>query len=199
MAVRTHPGGDHDRLGDDPTVDPGLAVGGIGEHIRERLVIQRAGPPRGHLAVQLGADPRHLALGHPGAAHRDHQIIDPTRGHPFDVGLHDHRVQRDVDTSSGGQQRGEERPGSGLGDLHRHIPNAGRDDLVAGPVALRCPGLGALVRAGADHRGRLRLDQLLQHRRQQPAHQLTTIAGLHRLDQCEQGRLIQGHRVCSSP
>ncbi len=69
---------------------------------------------------------------------------------------------------------------------------------TAGAVAVRGAGLGALVRAGADHRGRLRPDQLLQHRRQQPAHQPATIGGLHRLDQREQGRLIQGHRVCSS-
>jgi hypothetical protein len=195
VAVRAHSGGDHHGLGHDPAVDSGLAVGGIGEHIRERLVVQWAGPPRGHLTVQLGADAGHLALGHPGAAHRDHQVVDPACGHPFDVGLHDHRVQGDVDASAGGQQGREERPGAGLGDLDRHIPHPRGQGLVAGAVALRRAGLRALMQTGADHRGRLRLDQLLQHRREQPAHQLTAIRGLHRLDQREQGRLIQGHRV----
>jgi len=41
-AVTTHPGGDHDGLGDHPAVDPGLAVGGVDEHIGEALAGQGA-------------------------------------------------------------------------------------------------------------------------------------------------------------
>jgi hypothetical protein len=56
-AIATHAGGDHHRLGDDPAVDPGLAVSGIHKHIGEGLPGQRPlGEPL-DLAVQVGADP----------------------------------------------------------------------------------------------------------------------------------------------
>jgi hypothetical protein len=55
-------GGDHDGLGDHPPVDPGLAVGRVQEHIRERQVAQRPVPEGGELLVQVRADPAHLAL-----------------------------------------------------------------------------------------------------------------------------------------
>jgi hypothetical protein len=56
-------GGDHDRLGHDAVVDPGLAIGGIEEHVREGLLGQATVAKRAHLGVQVGADPAHLALG----------------------------------------------------------------------------------------------------------------------------------------
>ena len=60
-AVSPDAGGDHDRLGHDPVVDPGLAVGGVQEHVGERLLGQAAVAERAHLGVEVGADPRHLA------------------------------------------------------------------------------------------------------------------------------------------
>jgi hypothetical protein len=45
-AVAADPGGHHHRLGDHPTVDPGLAIGGVHEHIREDLAGQRPVPER---------------------------------------------------------------------------------------------------------------------------------------------------------
>jgi hypothetical protein len=62
-AVAAHPGGDHHRLGDHPAVDPGLAVGGVHEHIGEALAGQRAVPKGADLGIQVGADPAHLGLG----------------------------------------------------------------------------------------------------------------------------------------
>ena len=64
--VGADPGGDHHGLGHDPPIDPGLAVGGVEEHVRERGVGQRPVPERADLLVQVSADPRHLALGDPG-------------------------------------------------------------------------------------------------------------------------------------
>ena len=58
--VGANPGGDHDRLGDHPPVDPGLAVGRVQKHIRERRRGQRPVPKRRDFLVQVGADPRHL-------------------------------------------------------------------------------------------------------------------------------------------
>jgi hypothetical protein len=40
VPVGGHPGGDHHGLGDDPAVDPRLAVGSVQEHVGERLLGQ---------------------------------------------------------------------------------------------------------------------------------------------------------------
>jgi hypothetical protein len=56
--VGGHPGGDHHRLRHHPTVDAGLAVGGIEKHIRKRLPRQGPVAERADLGIQVGADPR---------------------------------------------------------------------------------------------------------------------------------------------
>src|SRR4051795_12734041 len=60
--VGGHAGGDHHRPGDHPATYPGLAVGGIEEHVRDRLFVQRAAAPGGDLGVEAGADPAYFAL-----------------------------------------------------------------------------------------------------------------------------------------
>jgi hypothetical protein len=70
---------------------------------------------------------------------------------------------------------------------------------VAAAVALGRASGGPLMRAGADVRGRLRIDHGLQHPSQQPAHQLTAVGGAEHPDHLEQGRIVQGHRVSPSP
>jgi hypothetical protein len=57
------------------------------------------------------------------------------------------------------------------------------------------PGIGALVRAGADHRGQLRLDQRLIDRRGRRPDPSSTSTALQCLQHLEQGRLVQGNRV----
>jgi hypothetical protein len=128
---------------------------------------------------------------------RGDQVVDLAGRDAVHVGLHHHRVQRHVDPPPRGQQRREEGAGARLGDLDRQVPSSRGDGLVPGPVAPGGAGLGALVRVGADVRGRLRVDQRLQDGVQQPAHQLTIIGAAQRLGQLEQGRLVQGHRVKS--
>jgi hypothetical protein len=51
------------------------------------------------------------------------------------------------------------------------------------------------MRVSADERRRFGVDEGLHHRGEQPAHQLTVIGAAHHLEQLEQGRLVQGHRV----
>ncbi len=194
-AVGADAGGDHDRLGDHPTVEADLAVGRVQEHVGEGLLLERPAAPGRDLAVELGADPRHLALADAGAAHRDDQVIDPAGAHALDVGLHHHRVQRHVDPAPRCEQRREERPGPDLRDPHRQITRGGRDGLVTGAVALGRARVGALVRLGTDVGGRLGVDELLHDRAEQPAHQLAFIGAAHHLEQLEQGRLVKGHRV----
>ncbi len=55
VPVGGHPGGDDDGLGDDPPVDPGLAVGPIQEHVGKRLPGQRAVAEGGDFGVEVGA------------------------------------------------------------------------------------------------------------------------------------------------
>ncbi len=196
VAVGGHAGGDDDGLRDHPAVDPGLAVGGVQEHVGKRLVGQRAVPERGDFGVQVGADPGHLGLADAGiGAQRPHQVVDLPRAHPVQVGLHHHREQRLIDPPPAFQQRGEERPGAQLGDPQLQIPGRSGQGPGSRSVALSGAGLGALVRAGADHRGQLGLDQRLIQRLGRRPDSIVNLGGLQCLQQLEQGRLVQGHRV----
>lgn len=56
-------------------------------------------------------------------------------------------------------------------------------------------GIGPLMRAGTDHRGQLRIDQRLVDRPGSRADPFLDACVLEFLEQLEQGRLIQGHRV----
>ncbi len=96
------------------------------------------------------------------------------------------------------QQRGKERAGAQLGDLDRQVTGGRRDQLVAGAVALRRAGLGALMWGGADLRGRLRVDQRLQHGVQQPAHHFAAISAAQCVGQLEQGQTDPGPSCESS-
>ena len=59
----------------------------------ERPVAERV-----DLDVEAGADPRHLRLGDPRVdPQRLDEVVDGAGRDPFDVGLHDHRVQRLID------------------------------------------------------------------------------------------------------
>ena len=111
------------------------------------------------------------------------------------IGLHHHREQGLIDPPAPLQQRGEERPGPQLGDPQLQIPGRRRQDPGAGAVALGGAGIGALVRAGADHRGQLRLDQRLVERLGGGADAVVNLGGFECLEELEQGRLVQGHRV----
>lgn len=78
VPVRAHAGGDHDGLGHDSAVDPGLAVGRVEEDVGELDVVEWPGAERADRLVESGADPGDLGLGDSDAAHRLDQIIDRT-------------------------------------------------------------------------------------------------------------------------
>ena len=81
-AISPNSGGDHYRLGHDAVIDPGLAVGGVQEDIRELLVGQAAVAERAHLGIQVGADPAHFGLGDAGVgAEGFDQVVDLAGGH----------------------------------------------------------------------------------------------------------------------
>ena len=155
---------------------------------------------RGDLGVEVGADPRHLGLGDPGVrAQRVDQVVDLAGADvPVHVGLHHHREQRLVDPAAPLQQRREERPRAQLGDRQLQIPRGRGQRPGPVPVALRRAGLGALVRA---RRRSPRSPRPRSAPAASPAprrgSRSTAIGGLQRVEQLEQGRLGQGHRVCS--
>jgi hypothetical protein len=196
MPVGGHAGGDHHRLGDHPAVDPRLAVGGIQEQVGKRGLGQAAVAEGGGLGVEVGADPGDLGLGDAGiGAQRPHQVIDLAGGDPVQVCLHHHREQRLVDPPAPFPQRRKERPGPQLGNAQLQIPGGRGQRPWPGAVALSSAGLGALMRAGTDHRGELGLDQGLVDRGGRRPDAVVDIGGLQCLQHLEQGSLLQGHRV----
>jgi hypothetical protein len=83
------------------------------------------------------------------------QGSDPT--HPMHVGLHHHRVQRDIDPPPRAQQRLQERPRAGLGNRHRQTPRRGRHHLPTGAVTPGDARIRPLPRASLDPRSRLHI------------------------------------------
>jgi hypothetical protein len=57
-------------------------------------------------------------------------------------------------------------------------------------IAFIHPALGALIAPGADHVGRLELDQLLHHQTHRVTDQVNAITSTQRREQLRQGRLI---------
>ena len=180
--VGPNPGGDYDSLRHDPVVHPGLAVGGIQEHVRKLLAGQGAVPERAHFLVQVSADPRHLRLGDTRIrAQRFDQVVDLARRDAVQVGLHHHREQGLVDPAAPVQQGGEERAGAQLGDPQRKVAGVRRQGAGARPVALRGPCVGPFPGLGADRRGELGVDQGLVHRLGRDPDPFAGVTGLERV------------------
>lgn len=76
--VGIDPDRDDDGDRDDPPAAPDLEVGGVDPQVGP-IPLKRAGEEGFHLAVDLFAEPRDLALADPRHAHRLDQIIDGTR------------------------------------------------------------------------------------------------------------------------
>lgn len=77
------------------------------------------------------------------------------------IRFHHHREQRLVDPPAPLEQGGEERAGSQLRDPQIKFPGRRRQHSSSGAVAVGGALVGAFERAGADERGRFRIDQLL--------------------------------------
>lgn len=67
-------------------------------------------------------------------------------------------------------------------------------DKALPPVSVSAAGagVGLIVAFGTDMGGRLSIDQRLQNRSEQDAHDAAAVGGAERLGELEQGRLIQG-------
>lgn len=111
------------------------------------------------------------------------------------IGLHHHPEQGLIDPPAAFQQRGEERPGPQLRDASFEVTGRGGQGSRTGAVALRGAGPAAFVRPGADRGGQLGFDQRLIQAFGCRADPVIDIGGLQCLEEFEQGRLVQGHRV----
>jgi hypothetical protein len=181
-AVAGDSGGDHHRLGDDPMVNPGLAIGGVEEDIRIAGVAERAVTERRHLNVEVDADPRHLRLRDTRVdAQRLHQVVDLAGRHTMQIGLHHHREQRLIHPPPPLQQRREERPRPQLRDRQLQITGRGRQHPRSVTVPLRRPLRGAFPRASTNHRSQLGINQGLIDRGGRQPDPLIHPGRLHRL------------------
>ncbi len=159
-------------------------------------MIEAPSPEGGHLTVQAGADAGHLALGDPaGGSEGGDEVVDLAGGHAVHVGLHHHREQGPVDSAAPLQDRGEEAALAQLRDLQLHIARLRCQQPVTVTVALGGARLGALVAAGADVLGRLRLDQGLQHELDALADHVDVATSADRVQQLVHVRLGQRHRL----
>lgn len=117
-----HPSGDHDGPGDD-LMAGGVSrvdVGGVQEDVGELDVGEVPTHERGHLDIQVAADPGYLRFGDPRLhAQGLDQIVDLARRGAGHERFRHHRPQRLVDTAARLQQAREERPLPHLGDAHQ--------------------------------------------------------------------------------
>jgi hypothetical protein len=161
-------------------------------------VVQAALAELAHGGVELGADARDLALGHPSVdAQGGDQVVDLASGHPVHEGLHDHRPQGPVDASAGLQQGGEEAAGAQLGDGQLHVAGLGRQQPGPAAVAVGGASIAALVAGSTDLLGGLQVDEGLEHELHRLAHEVQVAAGAERVQKLGKGRLVEGHRGCS--
>ena len=143
-------------------LDPGFAVRRVQVDVGEPHVVQPPLAEHGQLAVQVLADPRDLALGDPGVrAQGLDQVVDRSRGHAVDVGLHDDGEQGLVDPAAPFQQDGEETARPQLGDAQPQVAGLGGEGLLPVAVAQGGARVGVLVPFGSDPGRGLGLDQLL--------------------------------------
>jgi hypothetical protein len=148
--------------------------------------------------VELGADPAHLRLGDPRLQpERDDQIVDLPGRDAMDVGLDHHREQRPVDPAGPLQHRREEAALAQLRDPQLDITGLRREQPVSSPVAMRRARRRAFMGLRADHLGRLRVDQRLEHQLHRTPNNIEVPTSADRVEQVDKVRLREGHRGVS--
>jgi len=126
VTLRSDPGGDDDGLGHDRRALVGLDEGRVEEDVGETDTVEAALAEGTHDRIEFLADPAHLALLHARIdAQRHDEVVDLARRDAVDIGLHDHRPQRPVDTPAGLEQGREESALAELRDMQLHIAGLG--------------------------------------------------------------------------
>ena len=194
LAVGVDGGGDHDaHLG-----DAALLAHPLGERVEPevavRTAVERPLEEAPNDGVELGADPRHLALGDALAAQRAHEVVDPPRGDALHVRLLDHCEQGALGAPPGLEQGGEVAALAQLRDLQ--LDAAGARVPAPRPVAVT-PGearLAALAVAGAHLPGDLGLHHRLGQHRDRLAQEVDVTPGRLLAQQLQQVHALPDHR-----
>ena len=197
VALGGDPRRDHDCSADDlaQSVIADVDVGGVEIHVRELDVAEGAVPERADAFVEAGTDPGDFGLGDAGVdAHRRDEIIDRPSRHPRHVGLHHHRIQRLVDTTTRLQNGREERALAQFRDAELQVTGLGRQRLGPVAVTFRHASLDAFITAGADRLDGFGLDQLLKHPAGDLTDQVDAFADADRVEKIRQVRIGQSHR-----
>src|SRR5512134_999487 len=190
-AVRVDPDRDDDGDGDDSTVlTTRLHVGRVDPQVRP---VAFEGPvEKGlHLAVDLRAQARDLALRNPAHAERLDQVVHRAHGNALDVGLLDHGSERLLGDAARLEKTGEVGALPQLRDAQLNSPGPRLPGAVAVAVALDKSLRAFLAPAGSGHAFDLQLHQAVRGK----ADHLTQKVGVGALlDQRTQGHHVVGHR-----
>src|SRR5690606_1644854 len=189
-AVAVDANRDDDRHRDDPSPAAHLRIGRINPQIRP-VALDRPFEEGLHLAVDLLAQPRHLALRDAAHAHRLDQIVDRTRRDALDIGLLDHGRQRLLGHAAWLQKAGEvaSLPELGNAQLDRARPRL----PVTVPVAITLgrPKRVLLAIGGSGRRSHLHLHQPLRGKADHLAQKISIRRLLHEGSQVHH---VVGHR-----
>ena len=199
VAGRGDPGGHHDGLGHHlvQVRVADLQVGGVQEHVREldvaqRSVLERARPARRGARQIRDTSLREIPDAIPIAWTRSSTLrVEMPSTYAWAITAY----KRLVDTPARLEQAREETTGPQLGDLQLDIAGLGGQQPAPVPVAFGARGPRcARSASGADHLGRLGLDQLLEDQADRFADQVEAVTGTEHLEQLGQDRIIKGHR-----
>ena len=178
--------------------DAALLAHPLGERVEPevavRTAVERPLEEAPNDGVELGADPRHLALGDALAAQRAHEVVDPPRGDALHVRLLDHCEQGALGAPPGLEQGGEVAALAQLRDLQ--LDAAGARVPAPRPVAVT-PGearLAALAVAGAHLPGDLGLHHRLGQHRDRLAQEVDVTPGRLLAQQLQQVHALPDHR-----
>jgi hypothetical protein len=172
-----------------------LEVRGVEPDVRVRLTRERATAEGGHLGVERGADPAHLALADRGDAQGPDEVVDPAGADAQDVCLLDHRQQGALGPTTGFQQGREVRAVADPRDreLDRadpRVPAPVAVPVAAGQAALRV----ALTLGHARELGDLSLHDRLREHPNALAQDVDVSLGGCLAERVEHGHAVLGHR-----
>ena len=106
VAVCVHSRGDDSRQGDETSALAHLVEQGVQPDLDVRPLVQGTIAELGDLDIEVLRELGDLGLGHAVDAHRSHEVVDSSRGDPFDICLADHRDEGLLGVPAGLEERG---------------------------------------------------------------------------------------------
>jgi hypothetical protein len=195
LAGGRHAGRDEDRHRHDPPALADLDVRRVEPDVRVGDLAERSGPERLDLGVERGAHPADLALADALDPEGPHQVVDPARADPAEVGLLDDREEGPFRPPPGLEQGREVRPVADPRDGQLDRPDPGIPAPIA--VAVAVGHSAPRVALAAWHAGQLAdlgLHDRLGEHPDALAQQVDVAVGARLAQGLEQGHPVIGHR-----